>query len=176
MDIISELNKIPIIDLQISKIFEIIEIEYGKGKEFTKKELLYLLNEKNLLKNINVFYNIYNDIDDQIYYFDINRKKRGRPSKNNNTKIILSENINVDNIFWENIYIFKNKDIGKYWRYNIKNNNQKYTIIINQGLIINKKYDKGIVVDKTFVDKNLLDNFINKNISEKINYGYNKIQ
>ena len=132
--------------------------------------------EHNLLKNINVSYNIYNDTEDQIYSFDIDRKKRGRPSKNkNNNKIVLSDNINVDNIIWKNIYKFNNNDICKYWRYHIinnQNNDGKCTVILNQGLIINNLYDKGIVVEKKFVDEKILNDFLNKNIGEKINYGY----
>ena len=62
-----------------------------------------------------------------IYNFDISRKKRGRPSKNINNKIVLSEHINVDNITWKYVYKYKNNKIIKYWRYHITNNN---TVII----------------------------------------------
>ena len=172
MDILNEINKIPKIDKQISKIFEKIVLNFGEGREFTKKDLINIINQNDLLKNIKVSYNIYHDSDDQIYDFDINRKKRGRPSKNQNNKIILSENINVDNILWKNIYEYKNKDLKKYWRYHFKNNS---SVIINQGLIINDKfYDKGIVVEKNFEDNKTMDDFIKKNIDNKIKYGYKK--
>lgn len=169
MNKLSELSRIPKIDKQTSLIFKALVSEYGEGKQFSKKDLLYLLNDENLLEGINISYDISTDIEDPIYTFDIDRKKRGRPSKNNSNKIVLSENINVDNINWENIYVNKNKNIIKYWRFHIKKNN---SIILNQGLVLNNRYDKGIVVDKNFEDKASLNDFINKNISEKKKKGY----
>ena len=44
------------------------------------------------------------------------------------------------------------------WKLKLNN-----SIILNQGLVINNRYDKGIVVDKNFEDKASLNDFINRN-------------
>ena len=155
------LDKIPIIDKKTSEIFKIIYKNYGKGKIFTKNDLVLLLNKYSYLKDTNIKYDILNDNIDKIYTFDIDRKKRGRPSKNKNdlNKIILS-NKNSDNIFWNKTYIFIDKDIVKYWRYYMSD---MYEVILNHGIVIMIFLIKDFC-RKNFNDKENMLNFIKNNI------------
>ena len=166
------LDKIPKIDKKTSLIFESIVERYGGGEEFSKNDLISLLKDKNILENMKIKYDLPLDDNDPIYSFDIERKKRGRPSnknKNSNKNIInYSKNININNIIWDKIYIYKYKNFCKYWRY--INSNLK--VILNQGILNGNIFEDGLVSEKSFSSKEETSNFINKNIMHKLNYGY----
>ena len=74
------LDKIPKIDKKTSLIFESIVERYGGGYEFSKNDLISLLKDKNIIDNMKIKYDLPLDDNDPIYSFDIERKKRGRPS------------------------------------------------------------------------------------------------
>ena len=164
------LDKIPKIDKNTSEIFKVIVEEYGNGSIFSKNDIINLLNQKNLLGDVDIKYDLSIDKKDPIYSFDVERKKRGRPSKKNKEKDhIIYSNINIDNISWDKVFICTDKNICKYWRYYIKSNTK---VILNQGIKNNNIYEKGLVVEKTFIDKENLDIFINKNIEKKLENDY----